>query len=209
MKEVLDELSSKKYSVLKRYWRGHDGGDRAFGHQRFRTGKVSCGYFFTASTPWKLCGAEGMFLKYQTRRARTSTRKYHHAGIRQSHVSAARSWFCRHTTVTSSRRKSAEILWGLTPIQVGSGKRSCPIRPCTRLWLNGFQPGTSGVRRENKEDEYAERLSASGSCRIVLADAAAESIASGERPLGIGISSKCLRYGKSRCAVGLRALAAY
>ena len=208
--DVMRDIQSgfdKKYPGVKSvYWRASTTAvmDRAI--NEFRTGKVSWDVFFTGVDAMEIMRKEGMFLKYQTRASKNFDKQFHHEFFSPNYRSSIIGFVYNTRYISSAEAPKsygdyADSKWdGKTTMSDPSSHTSMS------RWLSSLHLVLGDV---GKEEEYVQRLAASRPLLHRSLTPAVESIASGEKPLGIAYIKYVCDLGKKGAPLDYVRLPAY
>ena len=206
MKEIKASFDKKYPDVKSVYWRASTTAvmDRAI--NEFRTGKVSWDVFFTGVDAMEIMRNEGMFLKYQTPAPKNFDSSYHHDFYSPNYRSSIIGFVYNTRYIKPS--DAPKSYWDYAdPKWDGKTTMSDPTSHTSMAkWLSSLH---LVLGDKNKEDEYAQRL---GSSRPLLHRSltpAVESIANGEKPLGIAYIKYVCDMGKVGAPLDYVRLPAY
>ena len=206
MQQILTSFDKKYPGVKSVYWRASTTAvmDRAI--NEFRTGKVSWDIFFTGVDAMEIMRAEGMFLKYQTPASKNFDKQYHHAFYSPNYRSSIIGFV--YNTRYVKPAEAPKSYWDYAdPKWDGKTTMSDPTAHTSMAkWLSSLH---LVLGDKTKEDEYAQRLAASGPLLHRSLTPAVESIASGERPLGIAYIKYVCDMGKVGAPLDYVRLPAY
>ena len=182
MKEIQASFDKKYPGVKSVYWRASTTAvmDRAI--NEFRTGKVSWDIFFTGIDAMEIMRNEGMFLKYQTPAAKNFDKPYHHPFYSPNYSSSIIG-FVYNTDYVKAPEAPKSYGDYVDPKWDGKTTMSDPTSHTSMAkWLSSLH---LVLGDKNKEDEYVQRLAESRPLLHRSLTPAVESIANGEKPLGI------------------------
>ena len=206
MKEIQARFDKKYPEVKSVYWRASTTAvmDRAI--NEFRTGKVTWDVFFTGVDAMEIMRNEGMFLKYQTPAAKNFDSAYHHNFYSPNYRSSIIGFVYNTRYIKPS--DAPKSYWDyVDPKWDGKTTMSDPTSHTSMAkWISSLH---LVLGDKNKEDEYAQRL---GSSRPLLHRSltpAVESIANGEKPLGIAYIKYVCDMGKVGAPLDYVRLPAY
>ena len=206
MKAILESFDRKYPGVKSVYWRASTTAvmDRAI--NEFRTGKVSWDIFFTGVDAMEIMRAEGMFLKYQTPASKNFDKQYHHAFYSPNYRSSIIGFV--YNTRYIKPVEAPKSYWDYAdPKWDGKTTMSDPTAHTSMAkWLSSLH---LVLGDKSKEDEYAQRLAASAPLLHRSLTPAVESIANGERPLGIAYIKYVCDMGKVGAPLDYVRLPAY
>ncbi len=206
MQQILTSFDKKYPGVKSVYWRASTTAvmDRAI--NEFRTGKVSWDIFFTGVDAMEIMRAEGMFLRYQTPASKNFDKQYHHSFYSPNYRSSIIGFV--YNTRYVKPAEAPKSYWDYAdPKWDGKTTMSDPTAHTSMAkWLSSLH---LVLGDKNKEDEYAQRLAASGPLLHRSLTPAVESIASGERPLGIAYIKYVCDMGKVGAPLDYVRLPAY
>jgi iron(III) transport system substrate-binding protein len=182
MKQIQASFDKKYPGVKSVYWRASTTAvmDRAI--NEFRTGKVTWDIFFTGVDAMEIMKSEGMFLKYQTPAARNFDSSYHHDFYSPNYRSSIIGFVYNTRYIKSSDAPKSYADY-IDPKWDGKTTMSDPASHTSMAkWFSSLH---LVLGDKNKEDEYVQRLASSRPLLHRSLTPAVESIASGEKPLGI------------------------
>jgi len=182
MNNILASFKKKYPGIESVYWRASTTAvmDRAI--NEFRTGKVTWDVFFTGVDAMEIMKNEGMFLKYQTPASKNFDKQYQHDFYSPNYRSSIIGFVynTRYIKPSEAPKSYADYV---DPKWDGKTTMSDPtVHTSMAKWLASLH---LVLGDKNKEDEYAQRLGASRPLLHRSLTPAVESIANGERPLGI------------------------
>ena len=182
MKEIQTSFEKKYPGVKSVYWRASTTAvmDRAI--SEFRTGNVSWDVFFTGVDAMEIMRNEGMFLRYQTAASKNFDKSYHHEFYSPNYRSSIIGLV--YNTRSIKPAEAPKSYWDyVDPKWDGKTTMSDPTSHTSMAkWLSSLH---LVLGDKGKEDEYTHRLAASRPLLHRSLTPAVESIANGEKPLGI------------------------
>ena len=197
----------KKYPGVKSvYWRASTTAamERAMGE--FRSGKVSWDVFFTGVDAMEIMRREGMFQKYQTPASVNFDKHYHHEFYSPNYRSSIIGLV--YNTRYIQPKEAPKSYWDyVDPKWSGKTTMSDPaVHSSMAKWLSSLHLVLGDTA---KEEEYIRRLAASRPLFHPSLTPAVESIANGEKPLGIAYIKYVCDLGKSGAPLDYVRLPAY
>jgi len=206
MKSIQTSFEKKHPGVKSVYWRASTTAvmDRAM--NEFRSGKVTWDVFFTGVDAMDIMRKQGMFVRYQTPAAANFDKRYHHEFYSPNYRSSIIGFV--YNTRYIKPADAPRSYWDYVDHKWdGKTTMSDPtIHSSMAKWLSSLHLvlGDSA-----KEEEYIQRL---GDSRPLLHNSltpAVETIANGERPLGIAYIKYVCDMGKSGAPLDYVRLPAY
>lgn len=206
MKDIQKSFEKKYPGIKSTYWRASTTTvmDRAM--NEFRTGKASWDVFFTGVDAMEIMRREGMFLKYQTPASKNFDKQFHHEFFSPNYRSSIVGFV--YNTRYVSPAEAPKSYWDyVDPKWDGKTTMSDPASHSSMAkWLASLHL-VLGDR--NKEDEYIERLAASRPLLHRSLTPTAETISTGEKPLGISYIKYVCDLGKVGAPLDYVRLPAY
>ena len=206
MKQIKASFDRKYPDVKSVYWRASTTAvmDRAI--NEFRTGKVTWDVFFTGVDAMEIMRNEGMFLKYQTPAAKNFDAAYHHDFYSPNYRSSIIGFVYNTRYIKPS--DAPKSYWEyVDPKWDGKTTMSDPTSHTSMAkWLSSLH---LVLGDKSKEDEYAQRLASSRPLLHRSLTPAVESIANGEKPLGIAYIKYVCDMGKVGAPLDYVRLPAY
>ncbi|HUK39500.1 MAG TPA: extracellular solute-binding protein [Candidatus Acidoferrales bacterium] len=206
VKSIQSSFERKYPGVKTTYWRASTTAvmDRAM--NEFRSGKVSWDVFFTGVDAMDIMRKEGMFLKYQTPAAVNFDKQFHHEFYSPNYRSSIIGFV--YNTRYIKPADAPKSYWDyLDPKWDGKTTMSDPtVHSSMVKWLSSLHLVLGGV---SKEEEYIQRLGATRPLFHPSLTPAIESIANGERPLGIAYIKYVCDMGKNGVPLDYVRLPAY
>ena len=205
MRDILNSFEKKYPDIKAIYWRASTTAvmDRAI--NEFRTGKVSWDVFFTGVDAMEIMRREGMFVKYQTAAANFD-QPYRHEFYSPNYRSSIIGFVynTRYIKTAEAPRSYSDYV---DPKWDGKTTMSDPsVHSSMAKWLSSLH---LALGDQNKEDEFVQRLAASRPLFHNSLTPAIESIASGEKPLGIAYIKYVCDLGKKGVPLDYVRLPAY
>ena len=206
MRDIQASFEKKHPGIKTVYWRASTTAvmDRAI--NEFRTGKVSWDVFFTGVDAMEIMRKEGMFLRYQTAAAKNFDKLYHHDFYSPNYRSSIIGFV--YNTRYIKPAEAPKSYWDyVDPKWDGKTTMSDPgSHTSMAKWLSSLH---LVLGDKSKEDEYAQRLAASRPLLHRSLTPAVESIANGEKPLGIAYIKYVCDMGKVGAPLDYVRLPAY
>jgi iron(III) transport system substrate-binding protein len=206
MKTVQNSFERKYPGVRSIYWRASTTAvmDRAM--SEFRSGKVTWDVFFTGVDAMDIMRKEGMFLKHQTSAAANFDKPHHHEFYSPNYRSSIIGFV--YNTRYIKPAEAPKSYWDyVDPKWDGKTTMSDPtVHSSMAKWLSSLHLVLGEL---SKEEEYIQRLGASRPLFHPSLTPAIESIANGERPLGIAYIKYVCDLGKAGAPLDYVRLPAY
>ncbi len=197
----------KKYPPVKSvYWRASTTAVMERAMSEYRAGKVSWDVFFTGVDAMEIMRKEGMFAKYQTPAAASFDKQYHHDFYSPNYRSSIIGFV--YNTRYIKPVDAPKSYWDyVDPKWDGKTTMSDPsVHSSIAKWLSSLH---LVLGNPSKEQEYIQRLGASRPLLHPSLTPAIETIANGEKPLGIGYIKYVCDLGKSGAPLDYVRLPAY
>jgi iron(III) transport system substrate-binding protein len=206
MKEIQASFDKKYPDVKSVYWRASTTAvmDRAI--NEFRTGKVTWDVFFTGIDAMEIMINEGMFLKYQTPAAKNFDSGSHHDFYSPNYRSSIIGFV--YNTRYIKPFDAPKSYWDyVDPKWDGKTTMSDPTSHTSMAkWLSSLH---LVLGDKTQEDEYIQRLASSRPLLHRSLTPAVESIANGEKPLGVAYIKYVCDMGKVGAPLDYVRLPAY
>jgi iron(III) transport system substrate-binding protein len=206
VKSIQSSFERKYPGVKSTYWRASTTAvmDRAM--NEFRSGKVSWDVFFTGVDAMDIMRREGMFLRYQTPAAANFDKQYHHEFYGPNYRSSIIGFV--YNTRYIKLADAPKSYWDyVDPKWDGKTTMSDPtVHSSMVKWLSSLHLVLGGM---SKEEEYIQRLGTTQPLFHPSLTPAIESIANGERPLGIAYIKYVCDMGKNGVPLDYVRLPAY
>ena len=208
--EVMKDIQSsfeKKYPGIKSiYWRASTTAVMERAMNEFRTGKVSWDIFFTGVDAMDIMRREGMFVKYQTPASVNFDKQFHHEFYSPNYRSSIIG-FVYNTSYVRAAEAPKSYRDYIDPKWDGKTTMSDPsVHSSMAKWLSSLH---LVLGDQSKEDEFVQRLAASRPLFHNSLTPAVESIASGEKPLGLAYIKYVCDLGKKGVPLDYVRLPAY
>lgn len=179
----IQDSFEKKYPGIKTfYWRASTTAimDRAM--SEFRTGKASWDVFFTGIDAMDIMRKEGMFIKYQTPAGRHFEKQYHHEFYSPNYRNSIVGFVFNTRYINPA--DAPKSYWDyVDPKWDGKTTMSDPVSHTSMAkWLASLH---LVLGDKSKEEEYVQRLAASRPLFHSSLTPTAETVSTGEKPLGI------------------------
>ncbi|HEY7165872.1 MAG TPA: extracellular solute-binding protein [Candidatus Binatia bacterium] len=206
MRSIQASFEKKYPGVRSVYWRASTTAAMERAMSEFRSGKVSWDVFFTGVDAMDIMRREDMFVKYQTPASVNFDKQYHHEFYSPNYRSSIIGFV--YNTRYIQPAEAPKSYWDyVDPKWNGKTTMSDPaVHSSMAKWLSSLHLvlGDSG-----KEDAYIGRLAASGPLFHPSLTPAVESIANGEKPLGIAYIKYVCDLGKTGAPLDYVRLPAY
>ena len=206
MKSIQASFEKKHPDIKSVYWRASTTAvmDRAM--NEFRSGKVSWDVFFTGVDAMDIMRKEGMFAKYQSPAAGNFDKRYQHEFYGPNYRSSIIGFV--YNTRYIKPADAPKSYWDyVDPKWDGKTTMSDPtVHSSMAKWLSSLHLVLGDLA---KEQEYIQRLGASRPLLHNSLTPAVETIANGEKPLGIAYIKYVCDMGKSGAPLDYVRLPAY
>jgi iron(III) transport system substrate-binding protein len=206
MKPIQASFDRKFPGVRSIYWRASTTAVMERAMNEFRSGKVSWDVFFTGVDAMEIMRREGMFAKYQTPAAANLDKQYHHEFYSPNYRSSIVGFV--YNTRYIQPAEAPKSYWDyVDPKWNGKTTMSDPaVHSSMAKWLSSLHLvlGDTG-----KEEEYIRRIAASRPLFHNSLTPAVESIANGEKALGIAYIKYVCDLGKTGAPLDYVRLPAY
>jgi iron(III) transport system substrate-binding protein len=208
--EVMKDIQSsfeKKYPGIKSvYWRASTTAVMERAMNEFRTGKVNWDIFFTGVDAMDIMRREGMFVRYQTPASVNFDKQFHHEFYSPNYRSSIIG-FVYNTSYVKAAEAPKSYRDYVDPKWDGKTTMSDPaVHSSMAKWLSSLH---LVLGDQSKEDEFVQRLAASRPLFHNSLTPAVESIASGEKPLGLAYIKYVCDLGKKGVPLDYVRLPAY
>lgn len=203
----IQSIFEKKYPAIKStYWRASTTAVMERAMSEFRVGKVTWDVFFTGVDAMEILRKEGMFAKYQTPAAMNFDKQYHHDFYSPNYRSSIIGFV--YNTRYIKPVDAPKSYWDyIDPKWDGKTTMSDPMGHSSMTkWLSSLHLVLGDMAQEQ---EYIQRLAASRPLLHPSLTPAIETIANGEKPLGIGYIKYVCDMGKSGAPLDYVRLPAY
>ena len=206
MKPIQMSFEKKYPSIKSVYWRASTTAVMERAINEFRSGKVTWDVFFTGVDAMDIMRKEGMFVQYQTPAASNFDKRYHHEFYSPNYRSSIIGFV--YNTRYIKPADAPKSYWDYAdPKWDGKTTMSDPsVHSSMVKWLASLHLVLGDL---TKEQEYIQRLGASRPLLHNSLTPAAETIANGEKPLGIAYIKYVCDLGKSGAPLDYVRLPAY
>jgi iron(III) transport system substrate-binding protein len=194
MKSIQTSFEKKHPFIKSVYWRASTTAVMERAMNEFRSGKVSWDVFFTGVDAMDIMRKEGMFAKYQTPAAVNFDKRTHHEFYSPNYRSSIIGFVYNTRYITPAQ--APKSYWDyVDPKWDGKTTMSDPtVHSSMAKWLSSLHLVLGDL---SKEQEYIQRLGASRPLLHNSLTPAVETIANGEKPLGIAYIKYVCDLGKS------------
>ena len=206
MKSIQMSFEKKYPSIKSVYWRASTTAVMERAINEFRAGKVTWDVFFTGVDAMDIMRKEGMFVKYQTPAAANFDKRYHHEFYSPNYRSSIIGFV--YNTRYIKPADAPRSYWDYAdPKWDGKTTMSDPtVHSSMVKWLSSLHLVLGDLA---KEQEYIQRLGASRPLLHPSLTPVVETIANGEKPLGIAYIKYVCDMGKSGAPLDYVRLPAY
>jgi iron(III) transport system substrate-binding protein len=206
MKSIQTSFEKKHPFIKSVYWRASTTAVMERAMNEFRAGKVSWDVFFTGVDAMDIMRKEGMFAKYQTPAAVNFDKRTHHEFYSPNYRSSIIGFV--YNTRYIKPADAPRSYWDYAdPKWDGKTTMSDPtVHSSMAKWLSSLHLVLGDLA---KEQEYIQRLGASRPLLHNSLTPAVETIANGEKPLGIAYIKYVCDMGKSGAPLDYVRLPAY
>lgn len=205
--ESVQALFEKKYPGIKTsYWRASTTTimDRAM--NEFRTGKVTWDVFFTGDDAMEIMRKEGMFARYQTPESKSIDQQFHHPYFSPNYRSSIIGFvynpkYIKAEDAPKSYWDFVDSTWRDKVVMSDPSSHTSMAKWLASLHL------VLGDRA--KEEEYIQRMAANRPLFQTSLTPVAQTVAAGEKPLGITYIKFVCDLGKTGAPLDYVRLPAY